>query len=90
MVVHEIHSEEEFKEALENHSVVFVDFWATWSGPSRTIGPIIDRFSEETGNEYMFFCSTLAVFEDGVKKHEVVGANPQAIHAILAKFVKKE
>ncbi|PNP61551.1 hypothetical protein FNYG_13701 [Fusarium nygamai] len=109
MVVHEIHSQEEFKEALENHSLVFVEFWATWVGPCRVIKPIIDRLSKNAENEHVFFCSvdidnvsevsedqgirvtpTLMVFEDGVKQHEVIGANPPAIHAMLQKVAKKE
>ncbi|KAF5245612.1 hypothetical protein FANTH_7248 [Fusarium anthophilum] len=107
MVVHEIHSEEEFKEALENHSVVFVEFLATWSSPCHVIRPIVDRFSSTVDNEHVFFCSvdadnlsevsqdqgirtmpTFVVFADGVKKHEVIGANPEAIHAMLQKFAK--
>ncbi|KAF5539266.1 thioredoxin [Fusarium mexicanum] len=109
MVVHEIHSEEEFKEALENHSVVFVEFLSTWSSPCHVIRPIVDRFSNTVENEHVFFCSvdadklsevyedqgvryppTFVVFEDGVKKHEVVGGNSQAIHAMLQKLVKKD
>ncbi|KAF5579678.1 thioredoxin [Fusarium pseudocircinatum] len=102
-------SEQEFKEALGNHSLVFVAFLATWVAPCRVIKPIIDRVSNNTENEHVYFFSVdidnvpevsedqgirstpaLVVFEDGVKQHEVVGANPQAIHAMLQKVAKKE
>ncbi|KAF5722092.1 thioredoxin [Fusarium mundagurra] len=109
MVVHVIHSEKEFKEALENHSVVFVEFWTTWAGPCRVIRPLVDRLSNLAENEHVFFCSvdidnvsevsedqgirltpTLVVFEDGVRKHEVIGVNPPALEAMLRMVAKRE
>ena len=37
-----------FKEVvLDSEKVVLVDFWATWCGPCRIIGPIVDELHEE-------------------------------------------
>lgn len=37
-----------FSEVVENSSQpVLVDFWATWCGPCRMLGPIVDEFAEQ-------------------------------------------
>lgn len=34
-------------EVLENKGTVLVDFWASWCGPCKMIGPIIDQIADE-------------------------------------------
>lgn len=36
-----------FDEILKTDKPVLVDFWATWCGPCRMIGPFIDQIAEE-------------------------------------------
>ena len=37
----------ELQELLKANEVVLADFHATWCGPCKTLGPIIDKLSEE-------------------------------------------
>ena len=41
--------EQETKDGL-----VLVDFWATWCGPCRMQGPVIDQLDEEMGDKVTF------------------------------------
>jgi len=48
-------TKENFEEVvLNNHLPVLVDFWATWCGPCKMIGPIIDQLSDELAGKVVF------------------------------------
>ena len=41
-------TDENFQEVVLNSDrPVLVDFWATWCGPCRTVGPIVDELATE-------------------------------------------
>jgi thioredoxin 1 len=50
MSVHNITKENFENEVLKSEQVVLLDFFATWCGPCRMVGPIIDEIAEENSS----------------------------------------
>ncbi|RYP28420.1 hypothetical protein DL767_007228 [Monosporascus sp. MG133] len=55
MVVHNIQSMEEWKQALEQNRIVMLDCFATWCGPCKAIAPILANHSNEEEFKDIYF-----------------------------------
>ena len=53
--MNEIKNSQQFEqEVLNSANPVFVDFWAEWCGPCRTISPVVEELSSEYDDKVNF------------------------------------
>ena len=76
------------QEVLDSHETVLVDFWASWCGPCRMQGPVVEKLAEggysvakvnideqpELAEQYrVMSIPTLIVFKNGKVEDQMVG-----------------
>ncbi|XP_070848842.1 thioredoxin b [Chaetodon trifascialis] len=56
-MIHTVENLDEFKSFLKNagDNLVVVDFWATWCGPCKQIGPLFEEESKKPENKNVMF-----------------------------------
>ena len=84
-----------FGEVVSTNDLDLVDFWAEWCGPCKTLSPILDEISNETGllvgklnvdenpekmQEYsVHSIPTMVLFKSGQPVKTIVGAKPKHV-----------
>lgn len=61
---------EAFNEAINDAEIVVVDFFATWCGPCKKLGPCIDALAKEMNN-VKFIKVDVEAYEDLAKAYNV-------------------
>ena len=66
----EINDENFEHEVVKSDIPVLVDFWATWCGPCRKLGPVIDEISEYYNGKVKFVKVNVEDNTETAKSHE--------------------
>ena len=63
-----------FEAEVVNSSIpVLVDFWATWCGPCRKLGPVVDEISESYEGKVKFVKVNVEESLETAKKYSISG-----------------
>ncbi len=63
-----------FESEVVNSSIpVLVDFWATWCGPCRKLGPVVDEISEAYDGKVKFVKVNVEQSIETAKKYSISG-----------------
>ncbi|WOC33396.1 MULTISPECIES: thioredoxin [Caproicibacterium] len=78
-----IHADEAvFDKTLKENKVVLCDFWATWCGPCKMLGPVIEQLAQE-------YDGRVAVMKVDVDKNQDLAAK-FAVMSIPTVFVFRD
>ncbi|CCF51976.1 hypothetical protein NDA18_003776 [Ustilago nuda] len=89
MVVKSIESYEEFKSLIEGDKAIVIDFWATWCGPCKVIGPIFEKISATPAGEKLDFYKVDVDTQEKIAAEVGIQAMPTFVFFHKGQAVKK-
>ncbi|KAJ1018891.1 hypothetical protein NDA16_004694 [Ustilago loliicola] len=89
MVVKSIESYEEFKSLIEGDKAIVIDFWATWCGPCKVIGPIFEKISDTPAGEKLGFYKVDVDTQEKIAAEVGIQAMPTFVFFHKGQAVKK-
>ena len=79
-MVNEIKNSQQFEqEVLNSANPVFVDFWAEWCGPCRSVSPVVEELSSEYGGKVNFVKVNVDEHNELAQKYNVFSIPTLAI-----------
>lgn len=86
MTVHDIQDGSHLGAVVDEHDVVFIDFWSPWCQPCIEFAPILDRVAEN--HDGLFFCRVNTNDHEALKRQFEVESIPTIVairdHTIVA------
>ncbi|CBQ73672.1 probable TRX2-thioredoxin II [Sporisorium reilianum SRZ2] len=89
MVVKSIESYEEFQTLINGDKPIVIDFWATWCGPCRVIGPIFEKISDTPAGEKIGFFKVDVDTQEKIAQEVGIQAMPTFVFFNKGQPVKK-